>query len=71
MVFNENDNKPSQSVRRSAPDDMARLINDHLLKGFGDEDGYPIEIQGRELKRFVKEHWVRLSHYAHLIHEGD
>lgn len=67
----EDREKTTPSRRQSAPDDLARLINDHLLKGFGDEDGYPIEIQGREVKRFLKEHWVQLSRYAHLIHEGD
>ena len=60
--------EPSPEERLRADEALARLINDTLLYGFGDEDGYPIEIEAREINRFIKEHWEKISRYAHLIH---
>jgi len=60
--------EPSPQERLRADEALARLINDELLEGFGDEDGYQIQIEAREIRRFIKEHWDKISRYAHLIH---
>lgn len=62
--------KPTEVDRELASRDLARLINDHLLGEFGDEEGYPIELNAREVRAFIDQHWERIARYAHLIH-GD
>ena len=59
---------PSPQERLRAADALARLINDNMFTGLRDEDGYPIAIEAREVKRFVKQHWEKIARYAHLIH---
>ena len=58
----------SPQERLRAADALVRLVNDNLLKGFSDEDGYPIALESREVKAFIKQHWEQISRYAHLIH---
>lgn len=60
--------EPSPQERLRAAEALVRLVNDNLLQGFSDEDGYPIALEAREVKRFVKEHWDKIARYAHLIH---
>ncbi len=60
--------EPSPQERQRADEALARLINDNLMRGFSDEDGYPIMIEAREIRLFIKEHWDKISRYAHLIH---
>jgi hypothetical protein len=60
-----------QADRDGAAVELTRLINDNLFLGIRDEDGYPIEIEPREMKRFIQEHWERISRYAHLIHGSE
>ena len=57
-----------QEDRDAAARELARLVNDHLLDGFGDWEGYAVEVEELEMKRFVKDHWEQISRYAHLIH---
>lgn len=64
----ETEHRPSLHERVQARTDLTRLINTHLLLGFGDEDGNPIKLDPLEVARFIKEHWTLISRYAHLIH---
>ena len=60
--------RPTPQQRVQAREDLTRLINTHLLTGFGDEDGESIKLEALEVARFIKEHWTLISRYAHLIH---
>ena len=66
MALTNPEASPHERLR--AADALTRLVNDNLLKGFGDEDGYQIELDAREVKAFIKQHWDKIARYAHLIH---
>lgn len=66
MVLTNPEASPQERLR--AADALARLVNDNMFVGLRDEDGYPVAIEAREIKAFIKQHWEKIARYAHLIH---